>query len=231
MLHGATSVQYRMAIVITPEVRVHAFHCSCAAGASGACKHGMAALFRLWDLEQQGCDTVPKDLAVTELPAYWMERSGSAGEEKNAVVSWDDMVFVKHKKLNSDADFGHQGYVKGMAAALHRKRRAYQPLPVELSSVSSANVSGLCSDLKKANQSKGVTDILDSNHCQSTHYRVDAVVFHDHPFTIPYNSHLHVLVLCRWAKFSSSPYLIRLSRYESRCTCARRLQIILKLII
>ena len=63
-------VLHRVAIMITPEVRVHAFYCSCAAGASGACKHGVAALFRLWDLEQQGCDTVPRDLAVTELPAY-----------------------------------------------------------------------------------------------------------------------------------------------------------------
>ena len=179
-------VAYKVVLVALPTVEnvceIPAMRCTCPAGVSGACKHCLATLYRLWDLQQQGCLLVPPDKSTTDVPAYWM--SSSLGEEEHGAppLLWNDLVFVKHQRPSREQPT-HQldEQVRGRVL----QRRAYEPLPVELSNVSSSSIRRLVEKLKDANACSALTGVLESNDCQSTFYRRDSVVFMDHPFDKP----------------------------------------------
>ena len=182
-------VQYRVVCIFysNPVSRVRA-HCNCPAGALGSCKHVSAVLFRFWDLQQLGEEVVPPSKSVTDVPSYWMQPSSS--RSRNA-MKWQDILIVKHKcppSIGMDADrkvHSQRDRAEKLAKRRHERRAAFEPLPVQHRLVTSGAIRAMCRDLESIGSGSVVRGLLESNDCQSTLFRRDAVVYHDHPFMVP----------------------------------------------
>ena len=137
-------------------------------------------LYRACDLLQQGLSSIPRDKTATEVPAYWMQPSSVAHEERadTAAERWDNLVFVKHQRTS-----GSSAQLDKAVPLRHTERYTYEPLPLNMSIVSSSSIASLSHDLASLDVPVVLPGILESNGCRSTHYRTDAVVAHDHSFT------------------------------------------------
>ena len=186
-------VQYRVvcALFYSPAAdyvatRVRAY-CSCPAGTLGSCKHVAATLFHVWDLQQLGVTVVPPSKTSTDVAAYWMEPSGSRqAETSSRATRWKDFLFVKHKcpAMGENDSTAHvlRERSENVALARRDRRASHESLPIQHRLVTSGSIAALCDDLENLGSNSVVTGLLRSNGCQSTLHRLDAVVFHDHPF-------------------------------------------------
>ena len=67
-----------------------------------AYKHTVVVLYRACNLLQEELASIPRDKTATEVPAYWMQPSSVAEEERpdTAAVRWDSLVLFKHQRTS-----------------------------------------------------------------------------------------------------------------------------------
>ena len=106
-------------------------------------------------------------------------------------MKWQDILIVKHKcppSIGMDADrkvHSQRDRAEKLAKRRHERRAAFEPLPVQHRLVTSGAIRAMCRDLESIGSGSVVRGLLESNDCQSTLFRRDAVVYHDHPFMVP----------------------------------------------
>eukprot|EP00118_Oscarella_pearsei_P014819 m.129683 g.129683 ORF g.129683 m.129683 type:complete len:566 (+) comp37985_c0_seq1:73-1770(+) len=150
--------------------------CYCKAGGGGCCKHAAALLFRIWDLKMQNLETVPADLAITEIPAYWRQHLGPVRE---GPLLFDEMAIVKHKPPNvgasSEAMERHKDNIK---VSIDRPQ---QVIPDDLLLLSRSSIEGMSSDLENEGEAPMLAPILKGNRFVPVYAAAD-VVKTDHSY-------------------------------------------------
>ena len=144
---------------------VNGGYCACKSEAGGYCKHIAALFYQIWDLHNLGLESVPPEKAVTEVPAYWIER-GAPLDGGN--LTFNDIVVAKHGAPPVGLS---EPEVLQNCSPRQRKREVEQRvclLPKQ-QIMSSGTIRGLCKSLEEIGSSFYLTSVLRLFLCERCH--------------------------------------------------------------
>ena len=149
------------------------------AGLSGYCKHCSALLYHLWGLQKKKVADVPRDKSITEVPAYWRQRSS---EGSKSPLLFGDITVVKHGPLPTRSLTDAQA-VELLNPERTRLVESYQPfLNAEDRLLCTSDLRGLAADLADCGTCPMVVDALESNDFRPEHDPVTLIAM-DHTYS------------------------------------------------